>query len=89
MPIATLVVDSIGFNAVTWLDHLGLPHTEALHVMERIRRIDHDSLVDDFMIEDPKAYTKTWTASQTYTLKRGWEIAESVCNNDKYVYHEK
>src|SRR5512135_1155015 len=32
----TLVVDTIGFNEVTWLDHVGLPHTDALHVVERI-----------------------------------------------------
>ncbi len=85
----TLVVDTIGFNDVTWLDHVGLPHTEALHVVERIHRVDHDTLVDDFTIEDPKAYTKPWTASQTYHLKPGWEIAEYVCDNNKYVYHEK
>jgi hypothetical protein len=85
----TLVVDTVGFNAITWLDHVGLPHTEALHVVERIRRVDHNTLVDDFTIEDPKAYTKSWTASQTYTLKPGWEIAEYVCDNNKYVYHEK
>jgi hypothetical protein len=72
----------VGFNEVTWLDHVGLPHTDALHVIERIHRVDHNTLVDDFTIEDSKAYLKTWTATQTYPLKPGWEIA-------KYVYHEK
>ena len=85
----TLVVDTIGFNDVTWIDHAGLPHSEALHVVERIRRTDHNTLVDDFTIEDPKVYTKPWMASQTYHLKPGWEIAEYVCDNNKYVYHEK
>jgi len=85
----TLVVDTVGFNNITWLDHAGLPHSEDLHVVERIRRVDHNTLVDDFTIEDPKAYTKSWTASQTYHLKPGWEIAEYVCDNNKYVYHEK
>jgi hypothetical protein len=85
----TLLIDTVGFNDITWLDHAGLPHTDALHVVERIRRADHNTLVDDFTIEDPKAYTKAWTASQTYHLKPGWEIAEYVCDNNKYVYHEK
>jgi hypothetical protein len=85
----TLVVDTVGFNTITWMDHVGLPHTGALHVVERIRRVDHNTLIDDFTIEDPKAYTKKWTASQTYILKPGWEIAEYVCDNNKYVYHEK
>ncbi len=85
----TLVVDTIGFNDITWLDHAGLPHSEALHVTERVRRPDHDTLQDDFTIEDPKAYTKPWTAQQIYKLKPGWEIAEYVCDNNKYVYHGK
>ena len=85
----TLVVDTTGFNDITWLDHVGLPHTEALHVIERINRVDHDTLKDDFTIEDPKAYTKPWIAQQIYKLKPGWEIAEYVCDNNKYVYHGK
>src|ERR1700674_1533922 len=82
----TLVVDTVGFNDITWLDHVGLPHSEALHVVERIRRVDHDTLQDDFTIEDTKAFTKPWKAQQIYKLKPGWEIAEYVCDNNKYVY---
>jgi hypothetical protein len=36
----TLVVDSIGFKDSTWLDPVGHPHTEDLHMIERIRRVD-------------------------------------------------
>jgi hypothetical protein len=85
----TLVVDSTGFNDTTWVDHAGLPHSEQLHVVERIRRLDHDTLRDDFTIEDPKTFTKPLTASQIYKLKPGWEIAEYTCDHNKYVYHEK
>ena len=83
----TLVVDTTGFNDKTWLDHVGLPHSEALHVVERIQRVDHDTLKDDFTIEDAKTFTKSWTTQQIYKLKPGWEIAEYVCDNNKYVYH--
>jgi hypothetical protein len=86
----TLVVDTIGFNDKTWLDGGGLPHSEALHVVERIRRVDHDTLVDDITIEDPMAYTKPLTNRQVYKLKPGWEIQEYVCEeNNKYSYQEK
>ena len=86
----TLVVDTIGFNDKTWLDSGGLPHSEALHVVERIRRIDHDTLVDDVTIEDPMAYTKPFSAQQVYKLKPAWEIQELVCNeNNKYTYQGK
>src|SRR5947209_7859647 len=86
----TLVVDTIGFNDKTWLDGGGLPHSEALHVVERIRRVDHDTLAEDFTIDDPMAYTKPITAQQVYKLKPGWEIQEFVCEeNNKYHYQEK
>jgi hypothetical protein len=83
----TLIIDTIGFNDITWLDHAGLPHSEALHVTERIRRVDHNTLQDDFTIEDSKTFTKPWTAQQIYKLKPGWEIQEYVCDNNKYIYH--
>jgi hypothetical protein len=86
----TLVVDTIGFNDKTWLDSGGLPHSEALHVVERIRRVDHDTLVDDVTIEDPMAYTKPFSAQQLYKLKPAWEIQELVCTeNNKYTYQGK
>jgi hypothetical protein len=86
----TLVVDTVGFNDKTWLDGGGLPHSEALHVIERIRRMDHDTLVDDITVEDPKAYTRQLTAHETYKLKPGWEIREYVCEeNNKYTPEAK
>ena len=86
----TLVVDTIGFNDKTWLDGDGLPHSEAMHLVERIRRVDHDTLADDLTIEDPMAYTKPITVQQVYKLKPGWEIQEYVCEeNNKYNYQGK
>ena len=81
----TLIVDTVGLKATTWLDHVGHPHSDALHVVERIRRVDRNTLVDDFTIDDPKAYTKTWTAQQIYDLKPDWQVVENVCEeNNKY-----
>jgi len=81
----TLVIDTVGFNDKTWLDLMGLPHTEALHVIERMRRVDHDTLVDDYTIDDPKAYTKSWTAQRTFKLKPDWQIQEYVCTENNTV----
>ena len=36
----TLVVDSRGFNGRVWLDQLGKPSTEKLHVTTRLTRKD-------------------------------------------------
>jgi hypothetical protein len=78
----TLVVDTIGFNDKTWLDGEGLPHSDALHLVERIRRTSHDALTIDFTIDDPKAYTKPWVAHHLFDLKPGWNIGEVVCVDD-------
>ncbi|HEY2170194.1 MAG TPA: hypothetical protein VGJ30_11260, partial [Candidatus Angelobacter sp.] len=38
----TLVVDTIGFNDKTWIDGTKHPHSDALHVVERIQRVGHE-----------------------------------------------
>lgn len=78
----TLVVDTVGFNDKTWLDGDGHPHSDALHLVERIRRVSHDAMTIDFTIDDPKAYTKPWTAHNVFELKPGWNIGEVVCVDD-------
>jgi hypothetical protein len=74
------VVDTIGLNDKTWLDDAGHPHSDALHVVERIRRTGADTLQISLTIEDPKAYSKTWTsAPRTFERKRGYELIEDYC----------
>ena len=78
----TLVVDSVGFNDKTWLDNDGHPHSEDLHVVERIRRVSHDRMTIDITLNDPKAYTKPWNARWNYELKPGWTLGEMVCEDN-------
>jgi len=78
----TLVVDTIGFNDKTWLDRAGHPHSDALHVVERFRRVDQNTLQDDLTIEDPKAYTKPWSGHLVFRLKPDWKITEMVCEDN-------
>ncbi len=65
----TLVVESIGFNDKSWMDGAGHPHSEAMRVVERYRRIDHDTLELTMTIDDPKAYTKPWLSKSPKTFK--------------------
>jgi hypothetical protein len=74
----TLVVDSVGFNGSTWLDPIGHPHTEDLHIVERIRRVDPETLVFNFTFDDPKAYTKPWDASLTFKLVNDGIMTETI-----------
>jgi len=79
----TLVADTINFNTKTWLDRIGHPHSEMLHVIERIRRLDHDHLEDDITIDDPKAYTKPWTGNLVFKLQPTWTLAEQFCEDQE------
>jgi hypothetical protein len=78
----TLVVDTVGLNDRTWLDQVGHPHSDALHLVERIRRTDHDTLVDDITFDDPKAYLKPWDGQQVFALRRGWRLFEYICEDN-------
>lgn len=78
----TLVADTVSFNDKTTLDREGYPHSDAMHLVERIRRVDHDSLVIDLTVEDPKAYTKSWAAKLNFQLRPDWKIMEHVCEDN-------
>jgi len=86
----TLVVDTIGFNDKTWLDRIGHTHSTELHVVERMRRPDHETLQIDFHIEDPKAYNKPIDSTMYFDLKPKWNIMEQVCmDNGSFLNFEK
>lgn len=88
----TLVVDTVGFNDKTWIDRAGHPHSDALHVIERMRRQDRNTLVNDITIEDPKAYTHSWGGRIQFQLRPGWHITEMICednvNFDEFLKNE-
>ncbi len=78
----TLVIDTIGFNDKTWLDYDGHPHSDQLHLIERIQRPTRGSLVNDITIEDPKAYTKPWSSHMVFDLHPDWKIEETICEDN-------
>jgi hypothetical protein len=86
----TLVVDTAGFNDKTWLDRVGHRHSDQLHVTERFRRVEQNSLQIDLTLEDPKAYTKPITSTLFFQLKPKWDIMEQVCmDNVNFLDFEK
>jgi hypothetical protein len=84
----TLVVDSTGFNATSWLDMGGHPHTEALHITERYHRRDFGHIDARVTFDDPKAYTRPWTVAVSVTLAPDTDLLEYVCaENEKDSSH--
>ncbi len=75
----TLVVDSVGYNEKFWFLSGGLPHTEALHLTERFTRTDLNTLKYEVTVDDPRTYTKPWTANWTMRWVANQEIQEFFC----------
>ena len=84
----TLVVDVVGFNEGTWIDYYGHPHTDRLHVVERISRPNKRTLRYEATIDDPGAYTRPWTVSWTIPWSATGELAEYICQeNNRYLWN--
>jgi hypothetical protein len=45
--------------------------------------MDHNHLVDDLTFEDPKAYTKPWTAHLDFVLRPTWTLGEQFCEDQR------
>jgi hypothetical protein len=83
----TLVVDTVGFNDLTWLDVSGYPHTESLHTTERFTRRDFGHMDLVVTIDDPKTYTKPWTPTLHFELRPDSELIEEICDNERDSGH--
>jgi hypothetical protein len=84
----TLVVESNGFKDTTWLDMGGHPHTDALRVTERFHRRDFGHMDMQATFDDPQAYARPWTVSNTINLVADTELLEFVCaENEKDRAH--
>jgi hypothetical protein len=79
----TLVVDSFGFNDRTWLDPVGLPHTEGLHTIERYRRHNLGQLQVELTVTDPDAFANAWTATQDFQFGADTDMVEAFCEGDQ------
>jgi hypothetical protein len=80
----TFVIETIGMNDKPWVDSYGNPRSEQMRLTERYRRLDHDTLEMQIIMDDPKAYTKPWVnPPQRFKLEPGWEIAEFFCIVDE------
>jgi hypothetical protein len=81
----TLVIDTIGFNEKFWMDREGSPHTEKLHFIERFTRLNMNSMKYEITIDDPGAYTATWSTGSVLRWSPGQELFEYVCQDNNHA----
>jgi len=88
----TLVVDTTNYDdkgsiatASTAGRIRGIPQSEALHVVERFRRVDAGSISYTVTIEDPSVYTAPWTVSMPLVKDDDYRIYEFACHEANYA----
>jgi hypothetical protein len=82
-----LVVDTVSLGATSAFD-LITPHSDALHVVQHLRRRSYDTLEDEITFDDPKALTMPITATAVFKLHTDWELEEYECTNERLIFDE-
>ena len=81
----TLVIDTVGYNDKFWFDSRGTPHTEQLHTVERWTRINWGRITNDFLLDDPGAFSRPVNLKFMGRLLRpdlktgGGDLMEFIC----------
>jgi hypothetical protein len=79
----TLVVDTIGFNDQTWLNDDGAQHSDALHLVERIRPVMSGQYLEyKVTAEDPKTLVKPYSYTRYYK-RLDTEVVDDVCQDQE------
>lgn len=89
----TLVVETTGLVAgengkYKWLDGAGFPHSDQLHVVERISRPDRKTLQIDMTLTDPKTFKAPIRSTLLYGLVEDAEVIASTGPSVEYVQCE-
>ena len=66
-----------------WLDVNGSPYSQQAKFTERFTRPNYGRLIIDTTVEDPKAYTKSWTVRVDQRVTVDEEMIEFVCNENQ------
>jgi hypothetical protein len=78
----TLVVDTVGFNDKTEVQ--GFRHTEGLHMIEKFRRTEVDTLNYEVTIEDGNVFARPFTVTRAFGLRPDLKrIDEFICENNR------
>jgi hypothetical protein len=75
----TLVVQTVDFRDMGWIDEEGTPITSAGRLTERFRRLNYGTLEIEMTIDDPKTFTRPWSFKLNQRLMPDTDLIEFVC----------
>jgi hypothetical protein len=88
----TLVVDTTNFNGKGWIaTHAaagwlrGIAQSQACHVIERLRRVDANTIHYEATIDDPNVYTRPWTVAFPLNRDEPYRIYEYACHEGNHA----
>jgi len=76
----TLVIDSVGFNDITWLGRGGYFHSDLMHVVEKLHR-DGNTMTYAVTVDDPTVLLQPW-AMDTRTMKLNMNPKATINENE-------
>ena len=82
----TLVVRTTGFRDDLWIDMGGSPMSSAATLTERFRRPNYGTLEVEITVDDPKVYTRPWTAKMVQGIEPDTELIEEICLENEKSY---
>ena len=80
-----LVIDTVGINERAWMNRDGIPHTDRLHLIERVSRPDFNTLKYEVTIDDPGAFTAPWKSGFNLNWSAGTEMFEYICQDNNHA----
>jgi len=91
----TLVVDTTNYNGKGMIATSaatarirGIHEREALHVVERFKRVDADTISYEVTIDDPNMFSATWKVSMPLTRDSDYLIYEYACHEGNYAMED-
>src|SRR5438477_2044772 len=70
----TLVIDTVGIKET--VQYQRMPHSDQMHIIERMRLVAPDVLHDQITIEDPVVLEKSYTYTLSYRRMPDYEMVE-------------
>jgi hypothetical protein len=66
-----------------------MPHSDQMHITERMHLVAPEILHDQITIEDPVVLEKPYTYTLAYRRMPNYEMVEFVCDNNREFVDEK
>ncbi len=83
----TLVIETTNFNGETPMTIVGprgmpIPTSESMRLVERLTRIDDDTIEYEINVEDQETLTATWKAAFPWKRDMNYRFFEYACHED-------